>query len=144
MSLRFKRLQEFMFRKLCLCLVLLTLACRAQSPAISDSELNRRVERHVRAMLQAPEYVKIKVTGRKPSADFQGYDLLTVTLSVGDKQEPFDFLIPKDSKSLFSVRKVDLSVDPYEANIKAIDTTGRPIRGNKDAKVTVVVYDDYQ
>lgn len=144
MSLLIKRLQEFMFRKLCLCLVLLTLACRAQGPAPAESELNRRVERYVRAMLQAPEYVKINVTGRKPSSDFPGYDLLTVTLSAGGKDKPFDFVISKDNKTLYSVSKIDLSVDPYEANMKAIDTAGRPVRGNKDAKVTVIVYDDYQ
>jgi protein-disulfide isomerase len=133
-----------MIRKLCLCLVLLSLGCRAQGPAPADAELNRRIERHVRAMLQAPEYVKIRVADRKPSADFQGYDLLTVALSAGDKEKTFDFVISKDNKTLVSVNKIDLTEDPYEANMKKIDLKGRPVRGNKDAKVTVVVYDDYQ
>jgi protein-disulfide isomerase len=133
-----------MIRKLCLCLALLTLGCRAQGPAPADADVNRRVERHVRTMLQAPEYVKINVTGRKPSTDFVGYDQITVALSAGDKEKTFDFVISKDNKTLISVSKVDLTVDPYEANMKKIDIAGRPVRGNKDAKVTVVVYDDYQ
>jgi protein-disulfide isomerase len=133
-----------MIRKLCLCLVLLTLGCRAQGPGVSDADVNRRVERHVRAMVQAPGYVNIHITGRKPSSDMPGWDIITVTLAAGDTEKPVDFLISKDNKTLLSVNRFDLTIDPYEATMKKIDVAGRPVRGNKDAKVTVVVYDDYQ
>jgi len=133
-----------MVRKLCLCLVLMTLGCRAQAPSAGDADLNRRVERQVRSMVQAPSYVNIRVTARKPSSDMPGWDILTVTLAAGDKTKPVDFLISKDNKTLLSVNRVDLTQDPYESTMKKIDTSNRPIRGNKDAKVTVVVYDDYQ
>ncbi len=133
-----------MVRKLCLVLVLLVVGCRAQAPASSDADLNRRVERQVRALMQAPSYVNIHVTGRKPSSDMPGWDILTVTLAAGDKVRPVDLLISRDNKTLLSVSRMDLTQDPYESTMKKIDTSNRPVRGNKDAKVTVVVYDDYQ
>ncbi len=40
--------------------------------------------------------------------------------------------------------KFDLTTDPYADTMKKIDVSGRPTRGNKDAKVTVVNYDDFE
>jgi protein-disulfide isomerase len=39
---------------------------------------------------------------------------------------------------------MDLTTDPYVETMKKIDVTGRPVRGNKDAKVKVVSFDDFQ
>src|SRR3954447_13571748 len=142
MSLDFNNLQRYMSRRILLALLLLTVGCRAQAPA--PSEVNLRVERQVREVLQAPPYVHITVTDRQPSKDFTGFDDLTVTLSAAEHKQTVKFLIAKDNQTLYSMSKMDLSKDPYKAVMDKIDTTGRPIRGNKDAKVTIVVYDDFQ
>lgn len=142
MSLDFNVLQRYMARRVLLALILMAVGCRAQAPAPSD--LNRRVERQVRSVLQAPAYVKIEIADRKPSERFPGYDDLTVMLSAGEHNQPVHFLISKDSQTMYSMSKIDLSKDPYEAIMDKIDTTGRPVRGNPNAKVTVVVYDDFQ
>jgi protein-disulfide isomerase len=42
------------------------------------------------------------------------------------------------------ITKLDLTADPYAAVMKKIDVTGRPTRGNKDAKVVVVNFDDFE
>jgi protein-disulfide isomerase len=131
-----------MSRKILFALLLLAVGCRAQAPA--PSEVNLRVERQVREVLQAPPYVHITVTDRQPSKEFTGFDDLTVTLSAAEHTQTVKFLISKDSQTMYSMSKMDLSKDPYQAVMDKIDTTGRPIRGNKDAKVTVVVYDDFQ
>ena len=39
---------------------------------------------------------------------------------------------------------MDLTKDPYAENMKKIDVNGRPSRGNKEAKVVVVNFDDFQ
>jgi protein-disulfide isomerase len=39
---------------------------------------------------------------------------------------------------------MDLTKDPYADVMQKIDLSGRPTRGNKDAKVTVVSYDDFE
>lgn len=130
-----------MTRRVLFLLIVLALGCRAQVP---DSTLNKRIERNVRAALQIPPYVNIAVTGRKSSTEFDNYDTLSVKLSAGDKSQNVDFLISKDNTTLYSLSKVDLSKDPYAEMMEKIDISGRPIRGNKSAKVTVVIYDDFQ
>jgi protein-disulfide isomerase len=57
---------------------------------------------------------------------------------------PFDFLLSKDDKTLIQMTKMDLTKDPGAELMKKIDITGRPFRGAKDAKVLVVVYDDFE
>ena len=131
-----------MSRRILFVLLLLAVGCRAQAPA--PSEVNRRVERQVREVLQAPPYVGITVTDRQPSKDFPGFDDLTVTLSANERKQAVHFLISKDNSTMYSMSKMDLTKDPYQTVMDKIDTTGRPIRGNKDAKVTIVVYDDFQ
>lgn len=131
-----------MTRRIVLALLLLTVGCRAQAPSTAD--LNRRVERQVREVLQAPPYVHIEVTDRQPSKDFAGWDDLTVMLSANEHKQPVHFLIAKDNSRMYSMSKIDLSKDPYQATMDKIDIAGRPVRGNKDAKVTVVVFDDFQ
>jgi protein-disulfide isomerase len=87
--------------------------------------------------------VKILVGALKPS-EFPNYDALTITFDGGDKKQAFDFLLSKDNKTLLRLTKLDLSQDPYAEVMKKIDIKGRPVRGNKDAKVVVVNYDDFE
>jgi len=131
-----------MSRRILIALLLFAVGCRAQAPA--TPELSRKVERRVRAILQAPPYVKIEITDRQPSKDFAGFDELTVMLSADERKQAVHFVISKDDKSMYSMTKMDLTKDPYEEVMSKIDTTGRPVRGNKDAKVTVIVFDDFQ
>jgi len=133
MSLDFNNLQRYMTRRILFALLLLAVGCRAQAPAPSD--VNRRVERQVRSALQAPPYVKIEVKDRQPSKNFAGYDDLTVMLSANEHSQPVHFLISKDNQTMYSMTKMDLSKDPYQAVMEKIDVAGRPVRGNKDAKV---------
>lgn len=129
-------------RRLFLCVLLLAVGCRAQSPA--SPELERSVDKLVHATFNLPPYVGVKVTERKPSDQFAGYDKLTVVLSAGEQSQTQEFLLSKDGKTLISIKKMDLTRDPQAELMAKIDLQGRPVRGNKDAKVTVVVYDDFQ
>ncbi len=120
--------------------LLLCLGCSAQS---TSSDVNRRIERHLRAYYQLPEQVSITVGTRKPS-DFPGYDTLTVILSAGQKKQEQEFLISTDNKTLVRFAKMDLTKDPYAELMKKIDLDGRPWKGNENAKVVIVNYDDFQ
>ena len=122
--------------------LLVCLGCKAQT--VSPADLNKRIERRVRATFNIPTQVNVDVSPRKPQSDFPGYDTVTVTFSNGAKTQSHDFLLSQDGKTLASVVKMDVSKDPYQAIVDKIDVAGRPYRGAKDAKVTVVVYDDFQ
>jgi protein-disulfide isomerase len=121
-------------------LILICLGCSAQS---APSDTTRTIERQVRGFYNIPPSVKILVGPTKPS-DFQNYDALVITFDGGEKKQTYDFLLSKDGKTLIRMTKFDLTKDPYTETMKKIDVNGRPTRGNKDAKVVVVNYDDFE
>jgi protein-disulfide isomerase len=129
-----------LLRRSLLLLVLVCLGCSAQSVELN---LSTRIERQVRATYSLPSEVKITVGEKKPS-EFPNYDAVTVTIDGNGKKQDYDFLISKDTKTLVRLVKMNLSKDPYAEVMKKIDTTGRPVRGNKDAKVVAVNFDDFQ
>ncbi len=129
-------------RRLFLCMLLLVVGCRAQGP--NRAELDRKIEKQLRANFGVPPYVDVAVGEPTPSKDFTGYDHIVVTFSYGGQTQTRELMLSKDDKTLLSVVKMDLTHDPLAEVMSKIDLTGRPIRGNKDAQVTVVVYDDFQ
>ncbi len=131
-----------MVRRAFVVLLLVCLGCSAQSPS-PTSDIARTIERQVRAQYSLPPDVKVTVGTLRPS-EFADYDALTVTLAGSDRTRDFDFLLSRDHKTLLRMSKFDLTIDPYAAIMKKIDVSGRPVRGNKDAKVTVVNYDDFE
>lgn len=131
--------------------VLLSVGCSAQRPPAGASEgpgqpiargLEQRIQRHIRTYFSIPSNVQIQVGGRRPS-EFSGYDVISVTL-VGQRKTVYEFLVSQDEKTLIRYAKIDIATDPYADLMSKIDLHGRPVRGNPEAKVTVVVYDDFQ
>jgi protein-disulfide isomerase len=119
----------------------LVVGCKAQSPApgAQDAALNRRIEVLVRSQFGIPPDVSVSLGQRKPS-QISGYDSLPITLSHGASKKEIDFLISSDNAKLARLETFDLAKDP----VFNIDVAGRPIRGNPNAKVTVINFDDLQ
>ena len=111
----------------------------APQPAASvadTSPLAQRLAENVRARFKVPANVKIEISPRRAS-ELTGYDVVTVTLVEGEKRSPHDFYLSRDGNTLAQLSKMDVSKYPFE-------TAGRPSLGPEDAKVTVIVYDDFQ
>jgi protein-disulfide isomerase len=121
-------------------LLLICLGCSAQS---APPDVVRLVEKHVRAAYSVPSDVKVIIGPLRPS-DFPNYDALTITFDNGEKKQDYEFLLARDHKTLLRTTKLDLTKDPYAEVMKKIDVTDRPTRGNKNAKVIAVNYDDFQ
>jgi protein-disulfide isomerase len=121
-------------------LLLICLGCAAQS---ASPDATQRIERKVRAYYNVPPQVKIIVGDLKPS-EFPNYSALKITFDSGTKKQAFDFLLSKDNKTLVRWTPLDISKDPYAEVMSKINTSGRPVRGNKNAKVVVVNYDDFE
>ena len=122
MSFR-QRLGNFMLRKILFFLVIAWLGCSAAPPPANPgpaadaaqsapADLNRRIERTVRAEFKIPSYVQISIGAPTPS-EFPNYDNITVSFATEEKKQSHEFLISKDGKQLIDMRKMDLSVDPY-------------------------------
>ena len=143
-----------MIRRAFLVLLAICLGCSAQprpaapaqpqpnGPALPP-DVMQAVDRQVRAFYTLPPDVKV-VAGPLRASEFPNYDELTITLDSPEKKHAYQFLLSHDHKTLIRMTKLDLTKDPYAEIMKKIDVTGRPSRGNKDAKVVVVSYDDFE
>jgi len=117
-------------------------ASSPSSPA-PTGDLARQIERQVRSHYSLPPDVDLALGALRPS-EFSNYDQFTITFISADKKQPYEFLLSRDHKTLLRFTKLDLSKDPYLETMKKIDVRGRPTRGNKDAKVVVIDYDDFE
>jgi protein-disulfide isomerase len=125
------------------CLIFLALVCLGCSAQSAPPEQAQLIEREVRSYYSLPPTVKVTVGPLRPS-EFPNYEALTINIEGDSKKQDYDFLLSKDRKTLMRVTKLDLSKDPYVETMKKIDLSGRPVRGNKDAKVVVVNFDDLE
>lgn len=116
----------------------LTAGCKAQSTP-NDAALDRRIEVTVRSQFNVPQDYTVTLGARKPSA-ITGYDDLPITFTNGSKSQSVNFLVSADGKKLARLETYDLTKEPGSD----LDIAGRPIRGNPNAKVTVVNFDDLE
>jgi protein-disulfide isomerase len=130
-----------LIKRLAVLLLVVSAGCSAQQNV--SPELKARIQRQIQAQYDFPPDVKIDVGPRRPS-DFPTYDTVTITLSARGKDQKIDFLLSQDGKTLARVTKIDLTKDIYTERMNKIDVKGRPVRGNPNAKVTVVNFDDLQ
>ena len=135
----FKRFLLISCQRTALFFLLICLGCSAQAPA----DLSQRIERQLRVKYSVPADVKVVITAPRPS-EFPNYDAIKVTFSGNGRDQEYDFLLSKDQKTLIRMTKMDLSRDPYQDIMDKLDVAGRPVRGNPNAKVKLVNFDDLQ
>lgn len=108
-------------------------------PGIQDPVLARHIEVLVRGQFNVPAEYTIAFGARKPSK-IPGYDSLPITFTHLGHSSTTEFLISSDNKSLARMETFNLQKIPAQN----IPVTGRPMRGNPNAKVTVISYDDLE
>lgn len=115
--------------------------CKAQTTTSNsaDPALTRHIEVLVRGKFNVPPDYNVQIGQRTPS-QIPGYDNLPVVFSHGTKSTPVEFLISKDNSKLARLETFDLAKDPA----LNIDVKDRPVRGNPDAKVTIINFDDLE
>lgn len=136
----FRRFLLKSLKRTSLALLLVCIGCSAQ---LAPNELQQRIERQLRVTYNVPADVKMTFSPPRAS-DFPNYDAITVTFKGETKTQDYEFLVSKDQKTLIRMTRMDLSKDPYEEIAKKVDLKGRPVRGNPNAKVVVVNYDDFE
>ncbi len=103
------------------------------------AEISRRIENEIRSRYNVPPQVSISLSAPKAGA-MSGYDDVDVVFSGGTHTTTHTFMISRDRKTLAHLETIDISVDL----MSKIDVKGRPVKGNPNAKVTIVNYDDFQ
>jgi protein-disulfide isomerase len=123
---------------LCSCAPSFAVAQQAPTQPLQVT-LERKIELMVRSKFDVPGNCEIKI-GSRTASSVPGYDTLRVTVSQGNKSTEVDFLISNDNRTLAQLEKFDLDSNPA----LLIDARDRPIRGNPNAPVTVVNFDDLE
>lgn len=128
----------------CLFPIFPIVGCKAQTTGSSSltPEQDRRIAVLVRAQMSVPPDWEI-VPGARSTSDIPGYDTLQVNFfPAADPahKQPVDFLISKDGNTLARLAKYNLKDVPG----MDIPTAGRPVRGDKNAKVEIVNFDDLE
>ena len=109
---------------------------------VAIQSLERKIEIMIRAELSVPPQYEIAI-GPREKSDLNGYDNIAVTFSLPsqpDRKQTVNFLLSKDSSTLARLTKWDLGLDPASS----LPTEGRPVRGNPEAKVMIVNFDDLE
>jgi protein-disulfide isomerase len=120
---------------------LLAAGCKAQDTP-NNPKVDRRIEILVRSQLNVPQDWKVSV-GPRSKSDIPGFDAIPITFSSTSdpsKQQTLNFLLSKDGNTLARLSKWDLSKNPADL----ISIANRPVRGNPDAKVTIINFDDLE
>jgi protein-disulfide isomerase len=102
-------------------------------------EISHRILTEIRSRYNVPSQISIALSEPKQGKT-PGYDDVTVTFTGGTHTTKHDFLISKDRKTLAHLETIDISQDL----MSKIDVKGRPVKGNPNAKITIVNYDDFQ
>jgi protein-disulfide isomerase len=90
-----------------------------------------------------PPNTAISVVGRSASK-VSGLDSATLELKNGPNTNRLEILVTTDNKFAIVGQVLDLSKDPFLENMEKINTANAPVSGNKNAKVTIVEYSDFQ
>jgi len=115
---------------------------KAPAPALSP-DVVEHVQRQMRAFFNIPPDVDIKV-GTPTASEFPNYEQVPITMSREGHTQTADFLLSTDGKTLIRFTKIDLTKDLYAETMSKIDIKDRPVRGNPNAKVTIVNFDDFE
>ena len=114
----------------------------AGSSATISAALARKIDIMIRSELSVPPEYEIALSPRQKS-DVEGYDTLAVTFSLPaepSRTQTVNFLLSKDGNTLARLSTWNISADPSAM----LPTEGRPVRGNPQAPVTIVNFDDLE
>jgi protein-disulfide isomerase len=124
-----------------LSVLFLCLDCVAQSEWLAFA---KKIEIQVRSFYKLSPDIHVLVGTPTTTKDFPNYESVIVTLDGGQAKQDLTFLVAKDRSSLKQIVDFDLSKNPFAEIMGKIDLTGRPRRGARESKVTVVSFDDFE
>lgn len=117
-----------------------------QKGPVSDAErgqIEQRLQAYFRKAASLPPDLTMKVTDLVP-AEVGG--LLTANLEVsnGTNTQKVPLVVSRDGRYLIQGQLTDMTIDPYKTVMEKIVLKDEPMRGNPNARVTIVEYSDFE
>ena len=111
--------------------------------ALADDAGNQKIIDYYRRKQNVPPEVEITITNITDSK-IPGVKTATLKMSRGGQSQDSQILMSPDGKYVVFGELEDVTSDPFKAVAAKITTQGKPVRGPKDAKVTIVEFSDFQ
>lgn len=124
-----------------LAVVLGGMACA--TAALADDATNQKIIDYYRRKSNLPPEVQAQVSNVTDSK-IPGAKQATLTLSRGGQTQTQTILMSADGRYVVFAEVEDVTSDPFKAIAAKINTTNSPVKGPKDAKVTIVEFSDFQ
>ncbi len=113
-------------------------------PTAASAPGTDQLIKYYRKKANVPPAQNVAVTGLKDSAGIKGAKEGVLQIGNPPQVKNVPFTMSADGKFVVFAAAEDVTVDPSKAVMAKIKTEGRPFRGPKDAKVTIVEYSDFQ
>ena len=122
-------------------------ACEPATPAAPTeaerTQIEQRLQEYYRKVGDVPPDVSLKLVDLAP-ASVPGLLTANLEASKGTTTQRVPLLISRDGRYFVQAQLTDLTVDPYRTYADKISLKDMPMRGNPNAKVTIVEYSDFQ
>lgn len=121
-------------------------ACNTTQSSSSSGNVDKEaIIEHFKTMNAAtlPPGLDFAITDFVPS-EIQNVLVATLNLSQGDRAENVPIYLLGNNRFYFLGKIFDLQNDPAKENLSKIDLSEAIFKGNKDAKVSMVVYTNFQ
>ncbi|MBZ5535890.1 MAG: DsbA family protein, partial [Acidobacteriia bacterium] len=120
------------------------LATSAPASGQGTELVNQRIADHLRSTFNVSPEIELTVVGRN-SSKLMGLDTVTVEVNDGvNAPHRLEVLITPDNKFALMPQIFDLSVDPFTQKMREINLGNSPVKGSRNAGVTIVEYSDFE
>ncbi|MGA7842506.1 MAG: thioredoxin domain-containing protein [Candidatus Acidiferrales bacterium] len=118
-------------------------ATPATPPSAENTQILKNTESFIRELFAWGPDFKLKIGPLSPSPS-QYFYTVPIEVTVNGQTDKGTVFVSKDGKTFLRGEMFNTAANPYAENLAKLHTEGNPSVGPTDAKVTVVIFSDFQ